>query len=182
MTRALRRRLGAALPVKPRLVSRSVSLGSVRVARSAGTRPASNPATAATSATKRNMCQSKGWLVRSAASPGRRMVSIHFMRPTPMAAPPIAPNVDNKKLSVSNCRNRRRRLAPRAERTAISRARMEARESSRLVTLTQVTISTRPTSPRNTAAINGHALADEASGRASFSGITSICRPASVSG
>jgi len=53
-------------------------------------------------------------------------------------------------LSVSNCRTRRIRLAPRAVRSAISLRRDAARASSRLATLAQAMSSTTPTAPSNT--------------------------------
>src|SRR5215510_14196953 len=59
------------------------------------------------------------------------------MPPAAIAIPSNAPDTHRMKLSVSNCRMIRLRVAPNAVRTEISRWRPTARESSRLATLAQ---------------------------------------------
>ncbi len=62
---------------------------------------------------------------------------------TPAAPPAIA----NTRLSASNWRTSRKRLAPIDARMAISRRRKTARESSRFETLTHAITSRSPTAP-----------------------------------
>jgi hypothetical protein len=73
----------------------------------------------------------------------------------PTIAPAAPPSRARMTLSVSICRIRRRRAAPSAARTAISRCRTVARTMIRLITFTQATSSTSPTSTRNTLATTG---------------------------
>jgi len=58
--------------------------------------------------------------------------------------PARPPAIDSKRLSVDSCRARRKRDAPRAARTAISRRRPEVLESIRLATFEQAMRSTAP--------------------------------------
>ena len=66
---------------------------------------------------------------------------------TPSSAPSPPPTTASSRLSVSNCRTMRIRSAPSARRTAISRTRPDARDSSRFAILTQAMSSTKPTAP-----------------------------------
>ena len=74
--------------------------------------------------------------------------NIRVSRATPhfaMANPATPPIAESSKLSVSNCRIRRMRLAPIATRRAISLRRAMARVNSRLATLVQAISKTNPT-------------------------------------
>ena len=64
--------------------------------------------------------------------------------------PPRPPSTPSSRLSVSACRAKRERVAPRAVRTANSRARLVARARSRFATLVHATSSTARTAPRRT--------------------------------
>ena len=77
-----------------------------------------------------------GASARSAETP--QCASIH---------PPAAPMVPTTSPSTTSCRMMSRRPAPSAMRTAISRARAEARASSRLVRFAHATMSTSATAP-----------------------------------
>ena len=65
-----------------------------------------------------------------------------------IARPSAAPATASTKLSVRSCRVSRAWPAPIAERTAISRWRPSARESSRLATLAQAMSIRKPTAPK----------------------------------
>ena len=79
----------------------------------------------------------------STRMPSRRPVREQQARRTP-------PATASSTLSVSSCRTMRPRLAPRAARTAISRWRASARESSRFATFAQAISSTNATAPIST--------------------------------
>ena len=73
----------------------------------------------------------------------RRSRAIHHA-----TAIPARPAMDESiTLSISICRIRRERPAPRAERIAISRTRAVARASKKLAALAQAIISTRTKTP-----------------------------------
>ena len=82
----------------------------------------------------------------AACAPGRSRASIgaaHALNPQPMAAP--AP--ERIALSVSHCRMRRQRVAPREQRSAVSRDRAAPRASRRLATLAHAISRIRMTPP-----------------------------------
>ena len=83
----------------------------------------------------------------AAAPPGTRRSPPRRGRRRP--PPPMS---DNSTLSVSSCRTSRERLAPSASRTATSRRRAEARDSSRFAMLAQAINSTAPTTPPSSSA------------------------------
>ena len=58
---------------------------------------------------------------------------------------------DNSKLSASNCLTMRKRLAPSASRTAISRVRATVRANCRFATFAQAMSKTNPTAPNKMA-------------------------------
>ena len=66
------------------------------------------------------------------------------------AAPAIVPAAARSRLSTNICLTKRRREAPSAARTDISRARDVARARSRPATFKQAVTSTSPTAPNNT--------------------------------
>ena len=111
-----------------------------RVARNAGARPNRSPVSRVTPAENASTFQ-LGEKCRSEL----RMLALamaetpHHAHSTP-TAPPAA---DSARLSTRSCRISRPRVAPMASRTAISRRRPLARESSRLATLAQAISSTR---------------------------------------
>ena len=69
---------------------------------------------------------------------------------TEKSSPSAPPTSASSRLSVSNCRTRRQRLAPSAVRTASSLCREEARTSRRFATLAHAMRSTKPTAPMRT--------------------------------
>ena len=75
--------------------------------------------------------------------------------------PPMKPSTT---LSSSSCRTMRQRVAPRAMRIAISRARCAERESSRLATFAQAMSSTKLTAPIIAMNIDAGGAADESFG------------------
>ncbi len=69
------------------------------------------------------------------------------MPPNASTIPKAPPRHPRTTLSTSSCRTTRQRDAPRATRTAISRERFAARDSSRLATFAHAISSTKPTAP-----------------------------------
>ena len=126
--------------------SLSVVFRSVREALQAGTRPNSRPVriempkVKASTGVSTCMCCSmgnmSGTMLRSRRTP-------HTASASPSAPPPSA----STRLSVNNCRMRRRRPAPKAPRMAISLSRVAARARSRLARLAQAISNSTPTAP-----------------------------------
>ena len=117
-----------------------------RVASSAGTRPASTPAPTANAAVNRTArpCTTNSKVYGSerigdSTAPSRRSM------PHARASPAAAPRDDSTSVSVNSCCTRRRRLAPMASRTPISRRRAAARASSMPITFAHATSRTTPT-------------------------------------
>ena len=112
---------------------------------SAGTSPNTTPASTATSAVKASTVQS-GVLEsdRGVLPVGRNPISAPSMS-TARTTPSAPPAADKTRLSTSNCRISRARLAPSASRTAISFCRADARAISRLARLEQAISKTRAT-------------------------------------
>ena len=107
---------------------------SVRVARSAGPIPNSTAViadrTAVNASTRGSM---------RASTMGVSRAGSHSMKSFPhqaRMAPPIPPSMARRRVSVSNCRITRQRLAPSVRRTATSWRRADARTSRRVARLT----------------------------------------------
>ncbi len=107
------------------------------------------PASTAATSTSAIVNSSAAPSMRNAVQNGRSAcASAPSIRRTPTQAitsPIAAPTAASANVSDRNCSTMRRRLAPSAERIAISLLRTETRASSRLATLTQAMTSTRKT-------------------------------------
>ena len=124
--------------------SLSVETSSGFDACNAGARPNTTPVIRETASVKTNTRQS---IVRLSQTGRPRsgtnetsVPAVHNAKSRPHAPPSSA----SIKLSVNNCRTKRRRLAPSASRIPISRRRAVARPSRRLATLAQAIRSTTP--------------------------------------
>ena len=82
-------------------------------------------------------------------SPGGTSDGATLRIAAPTAIPISPPSAASTRLSVRICDTIRRRLAPSAERTASSRARLIVRARSKLATLAQHINSTKPTTARS---------------------------------
>ena len=155
--------------------SRSASLIPMRAVSHAGANPNVRPVSKETAVVKTTMRQSRWiglmWSVLGISSTIAE--SVHWAPRIPSVPPKIA----STRLSVSDCRTIRQRLAPSAARTAISRSRLEARERSRFDTFAQVIRSTKPTAPSKTARVGRIALE-----RSSRTGTKFTPHPVSKSG
>ena len=133
-------------PVPPAPFSAGTSIG--RDALNAGAMPKSTPvaheSSSAKSSTHRSIVKSKA---SGSAPAGGGAARNAAAIPQASAMPAIPPMTASRTLSVSSWRSRRPRLAPSASRTAISRCRAAALESSRLATFAQAISSTAPTTP-----------------------------------
>ena len=119
-----------------------------RDASSAGATPNRMPVTHDSSSAKRRT----RWSMAKSTASGRAPAGGGAALKPPMIAqasrtPATPPSRDNRTLSVSSWRMRRARLAPRASRTAISRRRAAALDSSRFAIFAQAISSTAPTAP-----------------------------------
>ena len=136
-------------PVAVRVPSFNASDACERDSTSAGTRPkrmAVPPTTASANASSRTsivVCARRGTDAGSAA-----IASVS--RPIALKPPAMVPAAASTRLSTRTWRTRRRRDAPSAARTAISRARTVARASSRLATLRHAVTSRSATAPSRT--------------------------------
>ncbi len=139
---------------EPRTPVASDSRTPPRASLSAGTIPAITPVTTASttvnaSARPLTSIDSHGGSGTGTTDLSRR--TSHNESSMPSVAPPTASTM----LSVSSCRVRTQLDAPSALRTATSRARPDARASSRFATFAQAMSSTNPTAPRNVYRIAG---------------------------
>ncbi len=132
--------------VFPRLPAFRAAIGSVREVCHAGNAPKSIVVRAHIPMAKQSTAPSVAispalgrWGAREIAN-----AVIHWERIKPAIVPPRA----MRKLSISECRMRSRREAPRAARTANSRVRWVERTRLRFATLTQAINSTRPIESR----------------------------------
>ena len=112
-----------------------------------------SPKTTVTNTTDKSVKSSTFPSVETSSSRGRfdgasfrRSSSAHFARTSPANPPRVA----STRASTRSWRTSRSRLAPSAERTAISSVRTEARASIRCATLAQAMSRTTPTAPRRT--------------------------------
>ena len=120
-----------------------------RAAEIAGARP--NPIPVVTQAASRNANTLQSSSISSARGICAAASFIRMLLPhTPIPSPATPPQSASKRLSVRNCRIKRKRLAPSAARIAISRPREAVRASSRFATFTHATSSTMPTAPSST--------------------------------
>ena len=106
----------------------------------AGATPASRPVRRATATVKQSTRPSSAGL--SPGTLGRRNARITGPTHSVTSSAPVPPASPSSALSVRSCRARRRRPAPMASRTAISRCRCIARASNRFATLAQAMRST----------------------------------------
>src|SRR6266511_3416489 len=132
------------LAVSPRPLDFITSAGVARVARTAGVKPNRIQVKIATPAVKPKTRQS----ISKATNSGCISVLIRETTSRPKysapQAPTPAPSVASNRLSISNSRTSRARVAPSASLTTISRWRALARASIRLARLAQATSSASP--------------------------------------
>ena len=119
----------------------------------AGASPKAMPVPMATAAVNSNTRQSSPTSATRGNDAG--LSASRASMPQPANSTPSPPPMrERTRLSVSSCRTSRQRLAPSAVRMAISFWRAAARASSRLATLAQVMIRTKPTAPSSTSSGN----------------------------
>ncbi len=115
-----------------------------RVARSAGASPATTPARVATTSVKSRTRVSTSIARPTLTGSGNGTDATTRISQAARPIPAMPPSVETTRLSVSNCRIKRPRLAPIARRTPISRRRPDARASSMFATFAHATSSTSP--------------------------------------
>ena len=127
--------------------SRSARVPLVAAARSEGTSPKSTPVITVTPSANSNTRPSSG--TSSTRQPSGGCIAINARTPARPSATPVAPPaIASARLSVIIWRTIRPRPAPRAERTATSRVRPDARTSSRLATFAHANSSSVIVDPR----------------------------------
>ena len=136
-------------PLDPRLASWSPSRGESVATRNAGSRPKRTPEAIAASNVKRSALPS----IRTLASKGRLNAWRWESSRVPATArksPNTAPQHERDTLSVSICRNSRKRPAPNAVRIAISFCRAPDRANCRFERFAHTINMTRPTAQAST--------------------------------
>ena len=132
----------------PPLLVRSAGPMIGREAASAGTPPHTIPvrpeSSSANARTRRSIAKSSG---SGSAPAGGGAAANAWSKAQARATPARPPISDSSTLSVRSCCSSRPRLAPSARRTASSRRRPAARDSSRLAMLAHAISSTVPTTP-----------------------------------
>ncbi len=143
-----RRRRGEVVSV-PRAASPRADCGSALDCRRAGNSPTRTPVTSASAAAKIMTLASIRAVSRRGMFPGLSESS--NCRPAAATPSPSAvPAVVSTSVSTRSCWTSRRRLAPRAARTASSRRRDAPRASMRFATLVQAMSNTHATAPNST--------------------------------
>ena len=140
------RRCWRAPPMLRAPPSRSRSVRSRRSLTTSG----SNPKTMAVSADSANVKSTTRPSSRTSCTPGRpSVITSGIARTTalPMNKPSAPPAAVSSRPSTSSICSKRRRPAPSAARTLISRWRVTARLSTRFATFAHATSSTSPTAP-----------------------------------
>ena len=143
---SLRRRRPLSLAAEFLPPSLSGSLSRVGVGCKAGTRPKRIPVMSERPKEYASTEESTVTTVPAPAGPS----PVRSPIPHDATMRPSAPPIDARStLSVSNCRRRRPRLAPRAVRMAISLRRVEERANCRLATFAQAISSKKETAPNS---------------------------------
>jgi hypothetical protein len=159
-----------------RLASRSASPAGVRAAYIAGATPNTTPVSIASTTANDTARQSSAMSLFdwNAGGPNRTRIATS---PRASGSPVTAPMSASATLSVASCRTIRSRVAPRAVRSATSRARAAPRASNRFATFAQAMSSTNATAADPITSSGRTSLAIS-----SRSGMTRAPQPAFVTG
>jgi len=137
----------------PRALSVTSRDGEGSAACIAGASPNNTVASKVAKAVKPIAQPSSGTPSAMRGSPAGASLTSHASPAAATSSPPNPPAVASTKLSVSNWRVICQRPAPNAARSANSRARKDARASSRLAMFAQPISSTKPTAPSRTSSV-----------------------------